>query len=295
VKSGAPGCVKSGAPAATRTKLIAAIPENVAMEHIDLQRLHFELVSADPMITRKAVARIAGMVDKIDKHQVPDVIEMLASLFYIDLGDKPEYFTVVEETLSTIASFGEPAIPALMDLLSDTDLKATLMIGRALGRIGPPAFGALRNFFYRAATPYQKVLSMFALAKMHEAALMEIFPDLVVALDDSDREVRDTAARTLGRVVDSFKPGQLPRDQASHAFERLMFRLHDPSSIMRSKVIRSIGKLAKNLYLDPEQLESASDSIECLMGKGGCEPDEHYMVRREAEEAMQYITDATEM
>jgi hypothetical protein len=259
------------------------------MIHIELENLHAALISSDPLITRKAVASIAGMVDKIDKHQVPDVIEMLASLFYIDLGDKPEYFTVVEETLAIIASFGEPAIPVLINLMTDTDLKATLMIGRTLGRIGPPAFGALRNLFYNASTPNQRVLSMFALAKMNEAALMEIFPDLVVALDDTDREVRDTAARTIGRVVDSFKPGQLPRDQVSHAFERLMFRLRDPSSIMRSKVIRSIGKIAKNQYLDREQLESAAESIGCLMGKDGCDPDQPYMVRREAEEAILYI------
>ena len=69
-------------------------------------------------------------------------------------------------------------------------------------------------------------------------------------------------------------------------------RLRDSSAIMRSKVVRTIGKLAKNIYLDREQLDMAAEGLECLMGKGSCEPDQPYMVRREAEEALQYIKDA---
>jgi HEAT repeat protein len=127
---------------------------------------------------------------------------------------------------------------------------------------------------------------------MHEAALMEIFPDLVTALDDSDREVRDTAARTIGRVVDAFKPGQLPHDQVGLAFERLIFRLADASPVVRFKVVRSIGKLAKNGYLDAEQLDLAAEAIESLLGKNGGRPDSTYMVRREADHALSRLKEA---
>ena len=259
------------------------------MAPIDLQLLHAAMLTNDPAFTQKALDRLAGELGKLDPKQAPELVEILSSLFYIDLGDKPEYVHAVEDTVATIAAIGEPAVPVLMQLMCDADLKATLMLGRTLGRIGPPAYGALKDLFYRAQTPHQRVLALFALAKMHEAALMEIFPDLVTALDDSDREVRDTAARTIGRVVGAFKPGQLPWDTVSHAFERLLFHLNDPSPMVRSKVVRSIGKLAKNKYLDEEQLDLATEAIKSLLGVNGGAADSLYMVRREAEEALQHL------
>jgi len=262
------------------------------MTPVDLGPLYSAMMSNDPTITRKAVAELASELDSLAPSQIPEVVEVMSSLFYIDMGDKPQYVGVVEDVVSTIAAIGEKAVPTLMALMCDSDLKATLMFGRTLGRIGPPAYGPLKDLFYRAETPHQRVLALFALAKMHEAALMEIFPDLVTALDDSDREVRDTAARTIGRVVDAFRPGQLPHDHVSSAFERLIFRLTDSSPVVRFKVVRSLGKLAKNQYLDKDQLDAATTAIKSLLGMGGGEADLMYMVRREAEEALMRLEDA---
>ena len=262
------------------------------MTPVDLEPLYSAMLTADAEVTRKAVLKISDELGRLDPGQIPEAVEVMSSLFYIDLGDKPQYVQVVEDTVATIARIGGQAIPVLMALMCDSDLKATLMFGRTLGRIGPPAYGPLKDLFYRAENPHQRVLALFALAKMHEAALMEIFPDLVTALDDSDREVRDTAARTLGRVVDAFKPGQLPHDQVSHAFERLVFRLTDSSPVVRFKVVRSIGKLAKNRYLDAEQLDIVREAVESLLGKNGGHADPMYMVRREAEEALRRVREA---
>jgi hypothetical protein len=256
------------------------------MAPVDLEPLYDALMTTDSAVTRKAVAGIASRVDQLDPAQIPDVVEALSSLFYIDLGDKPQYVQVVEDTVAAIASIGAAAIPTIMFLMCEADLKATLMHGRTLGRMGPAAYGPLKDLFYRAENPHQKVLALFALAKMHEAALMEIFPDLAIALDDSDREVRDTAARTMGRVISAFKPGQLPHDQVSQAFERLMFRLSDNSPVVRAKVVRSIGKMAGKGYLDREQLEMASEAVNSLLGTSSSEPDPWYLVRKEAEEAL---------
>jgi HEAT repeat protein len=263
------------------------------MTPVDLGPLYTAMLSNDPVITHDAVGNFACELHLLDPSQVPEAVEVMSSLFYIDLGDKPEFVNVVEDVVTTIAMLGENAIPTLMALMCDSDLKATLMFGRTLGRIGPAAYGPLKDLFYRAENPHKRVLALFALAKMHEAALMEIFPDLVTALDDSDREVRDTAARTIGRVVDAFQPGQLPHDTVVDAFERLIFRLRDTSPVVRFKVVRSIGKLAKNRYLDKEQLESATTEIKSLLGMDGSEPDPMYMVRREAEEALMHLEEAS--
>jgi HEAT repeat protein len=213
----------------------------------------------------------------------------MASLFYIDLGDKPGFVQVVEDTVSLIALIGEPAIPTLMWLLGESDYKANLMLARTLGKIGPPAYGPLKDLFYHPGVPWHRSLSLFALAKMHEGALMEIFPDAVNALDDSDREIRDTAARTIGRIIDSFRPGQIPRDLINEAFERLMFRLRDSSAVVRSKAVRSIGKMAKNQCLDDEQVGTAIEAVKGLLGEDNGESDPFYLVRREASEALCHL------
>ncbi len=253
------------------------------MTQNDLSSIYTMMKGSDPAEVRKAVARIGGMLDDLELRQIPKAVEILASLFYIDLGDKPNWVPVVEDTLAVIASIGEPAIPTLVWLLGESDYKANLMLARAMGRIGPPAFGPLKDMFYNPLTPWHRSLALFGLAKMHEAALMEILPDVVNALDDSDREIRDTAARTVGRIIDSFQPGQLPKDLANQAFERLLFRMRDSSAVVRSKAVRSIGKMAMNNYLDRDQLEASLDAVSIMLGVETDEPDPFYLVRLEAE------------
>ncbi len=259
------------------------------MSPVDLTTLYEAVRTNDSITIRKAIANIGSSVDQLEPRQIPETVEVLSSLFYIDLGDHPEYVSVVQDTVAMIASIGEPAVPTLMWLLGESDYKANLLIARTLGRIGPPAYGNLRDLYYRASFPWQRSLALFALAKMHEAALMEILPDVVTALDDSDREVRDTATRTLGRIIDAFHPGQLPHDIVSNAFERLLLRLHDNSAVVRAKAVRSIGKMASKEYLEHEQLELAVESINELLGLENGEPDPFYIVRKEAEEAMAHL------
>lgn len=258
----------------------------------DLRPLYEAIMSSDPAVTRKAIAQIESNINKLELRQIPEVVEIIASLFYIDLGDRPEYMHVLEEAVRTIAAMGEQAVPTLMWLMGESDVKAQLMLGRTLGRIGPAAYGPLRNLYYHAQEPWHRALALFALGKMHEAALMEIFPDTVIALDDSNRELRDTAARTVGRIIDAFQPGQLPHDLVSSAFERLVLRLGDFNAVVRAKAVRTIGKMAKNQYLDKEQLQAATEAISSLVGLGNGESDPFFLVRREAQEALDHLRGA---
>ena len=262
------------------------------MTPVDISSLYESLKGSDPAEVRKAVAHIATNAQSLELRQIPEVVELLASLFYIDLGDKPEFVTVVEDTVKVIASIGEEAVPTLMWLMGESDYKANLMLARTLGRIGPPAYGPLKDLFYFPPTPWHRALSMFALAKMHEAALMEILPDTINALDDSDREIRDTAARTVGRIIDSFRPGQLPRDVINQAYERLLLRLRDSSAVVRSKAVRSIGKMGRAGYLKKDELENAINGVKEILGFVDGEGDPFYLVRHEAEEALQYLEEA---
>lgn len=262
------------------------------MAQTNIESIFVSMKSDDPAEVRKAVAQIGNIIDDLELRQIPEVVEILASLFYIDLGDKPDWTPVVEDTVSVIASIGEAAVPTLIWLCGESDYKANLMMARALGRIGPPAYGPLKDLFYNPPTPWHRSLSMFGLAKMHEAALMEILPDTVTALDDSDREIRDTAARTIGRIIDSFHPGQVPQDLADQAFERLLFRLRDSSAVVRSKAVRSIGKMARKGYLDNDMLDAALESVNQLLGYNGEDPDPFYLVRKEAESTKSVLVES---
>ncbi len=272
-----------------RAEWKSGIREDI-MVPVDTHPLYDALKKSDPALIRKAVASIASSPDILEPRQVPEIVEMIASLFYIDLGDKPVFAPVVEDAVNLIGAIGEPAVPTLIWLLDESDYKANLMLARTLGRIGPPAYGPLKDMFYFPQTPWHRSLAMFALAKMHEAALIEILPDTINALDDSDQEIRDTAARTVGRIIKSFKPGQVPRDLVDLAFERFVIRLRDTSASVRAKSIRSIGKMAKKNYLDPDQLECAIEAVHELLGEGTDEADPYYLVRREAVETFETLT-----
>lgn len=255
----------------------------------DLNPLFDAIISDNPSDMLDAIADLRENIGELESRQVPDAVEALVSLFYIDLGDKPQFVKVVEDAVSAIAEIGEGAIPTLMWLLQETDTKANLMMARALGRIGPPAYGSLKDLFYNGITAWQKIMALFALAKMHEAALMEIFPDVVTSLDDSDRELRDTAARTVGRIISSFQPGQLPRDSVDQAFNKLLHHLGDNSSVVRAKCVRALGKLGKFKYLLPQQRELAYEAVSGLLGVGESGPDPLFLVRKEAEQALVWL------
>src|SRR3972149_7710126 len=152
---------------------------------VDLSNLLESMKSDDPEEISASLDELRSKTSGLDRAQIPEVVEVVGSLFYIDLGDHPEFVHVVEDAVETIAETGEAAIPVLMELVRETDTKANLMIARTLGRIGPPAYGDLKDLFYNGINAWQRIMALFALAKMHEAALMEIFPDVVASLDDS--------------------------------------------------------------------------------------------------------------
>ncbi|HEX9745384.1 MAG TPA: hypothetical protein VGB30_08145 [bacterium] len=255
----------------------------------DLKPLYNAIMWENPESIRIAISDLHSNLNKLELREIPEAVEVIASLYYIDLGDHPDFVHVVEEAVSTIAEIGEPAVATLMWLLNESDTKANLMLARTLGRIGPSAYGALKDLYYNGTTAWQRIMALFALAKMDEAALMEIFPDVVISLDDSDRELRDTAARTIGRIVNAFKPGQLPRDIVNQAFYRLVNHLGDSSSVVRAKCVRAIGKFARNNYLQPEEVGIATEQVGALLGSNNSEPDPMFIVRKEAELALQYL------
>ena len=70
-----------------------------------------------------------------------------------------------------------------------------------------------------------------------------------------------------------------------------MSKLSDPHGGTRSKVVQSIGKMARIGYLNNAQKKQATEALEAILGiDGRHEWDSAFNVRREAEIAYQCVT-----
>jgi HEAT repeat protein len=114
-----------------------------------------------------------------------------------------------------------------------------------------------------------------------------------VALEASaspDLELRDSATRALGKFAESILPSDLPAELRSAVLERLRANLADTSPGIRSKAVRSLGKLARYRHLTVQEREQLGITLRRLLGE-----DEHfdwdkaYVVRKEAKEALGYV------
>ena len=104
-----------------------------------------------------------------------------------------------------------------------------------------------------------------------------------------DLELRDTAIRAIGRIVEVVPAERVDRQKREELHDILRTHLADLDNSVRAKAVRSLGKLAKNGCLTPQQRESLKCIALDLTGR-----DEHfqwdraYVVRKEAEKTLEY-------
>ena len=256
-----------------------------------LEAIFHGLKSRDPMQLTSACYMVVDNAGRMDPQHVSAVADALVSLFYLDPTDHPELSPVIDAAVKALVALGPGAIDTLVADLSDADLKANILIGRTLSRMGRPAVLALIDRFRHSLDPYQRTFALFAMSKMDDPALIEVFPEVVKALDDDHAELRDTAARAIGKMIDCFGARCFSKEDASLAFKKLTEKLSDPHPGTRSKAVRSIGKLAKAGYLNVDEKESAVTAMSAILGiNGRHEWDRAFNVRREAEEAYSHLT-----
>ena len=111
------------------------------------------------------------------------------------------------------------------------------------------------------------------------------------AMSDHDG-LRDSATRSIGRMLEWIPPGELNPELGERMLEVLRLNLADPNPGIRSKAVRSLGKAARHGHLDPGQCSWLRSTLECILGMDSRhEWDRAYIVRREAREAMLYCTE----
>jgi HEAT repeat protein len=216
--------------------------------------------------------------------------EALCTLFYVDTQDRPDLQPSLERAVQALASVGSRVVPHLLELMKGSDMKSHFYIARTLGVIGRPALATLRRFIATEDDHYSRSFALFAVGKIRDPEVREALPEVIGSLMHPDKEVRDSAARALGKITEHVPAELVSEPRRAEMFEALFRGLTDVHSAVRAKAVRSLGKMARTGYLAPEHVDRAFAAAVRILGRDEAyEWDRAYIVRREAEEALLYL------
>jgi len=256
------------------------------------------LVNALKLITSDDPEKISMGLEWFKEH-IPGLegedyrqaLQAVASVFTHDTYESPQYQGVVNEAVKVLVSQGELCIPYLLEMLADSDFKVEFNLAVVLGKMGSASVKPLMEAYQHSRHPAEKAFILYALGKISHDRISEAIPLMLAALDDSDREVRDSAARSLGKISEVIGPDKVPEDQRNEIFAKLLPKTRDEYSGVRSKAIRSLGKLSQNNFLTDEQKHELQTSLVEMLGKSGDFVwDSAFIVRREAEAVYKQLT-----
>ncbi len=215
----------------------------------------------------------------------------LCSLFYIDLFDRPDLEPALDRAFKILVALGEKAIPLILYELKEADLHVQFHLSKVLGQIGKPAIKPLLKFYSGSFDPHVRCFALYALGKIREPEMAKITPKVMDAMDDSNGEVRDTATRVLGKLVEHLDPQNIPQKVRKRMFNSLIKNLSDRHSGVRAKAVRSIGKMAKFGFMGPKEKSASKKAVARILGlDDNFDWDRAYVVRAEAEETMKYLS-----
>lgn len=216
-----------------------------------------------------------------------DLIEVLTSLFFKDVYEYPEWRENVEYSAEIIGKAGKKSIPKLLNLSESSDAKAAFYFALSIGKIGIDCLDPVIQKLLKTESGYLKAVLIFALGKIKDKQMKRAIPDILPYLNDTDAEVRDSAARTLGKIFEVIKPNDISEKETVLVFEKLMELIKDQSPKIRTKALHSIGKLLKGGFLPNSQVARFEGVVLKILGKDGISNwDDAYIVRREAEELL---------
>jgi HEAT repeat protein len=229
---------------------------------------------------------------KIGSSEAKPIFEMISPLFYIDALDHPELVPILDEAVNLAARLGASIIPVLLESLNAGDLKAQWAIAHVLGRIGADAIQPMMMAYASATDPTFRAFILYALGKIKSPKIVQAAGLALEAAESFNLELRDTATRVMGKLVESIPPDQLPAELKRLFLERLHKNVADSNVSVRSKSIRSLGKLAKYKHLTAAEARELKDACCHILGTDEAgEWDRAFVVRKEAEEALHYAQD----
>lgn len=248
------------------------------------------LASTDPDEIRRGLALIRTQLSSLDEDEARSLLEMVSALFYIDPLDLPTHVPVIADAIALVGGMGPWAIPVLLQELEGGDVKAQMAIAQALGHMGAAAIDPLLDEYGKCPEPSCGNFILYALGKVKSPEIARAIPVALTAAASADLELRDTATRALGKFAESIPADGLGADLRHEIVDQLYKSVASTNPALRSKAVRSLGKLAKHGHLTPEERGRMASVLKGVLGQ-----DEHYnwdrayVVRKEAQEALGYI------
>lgn len=250
-----------------------------------------QLISEDALTIREGLEGLAPLLPRLDEGQYAEAVEAVCGLFYADPMDHPELVPVLDRAEELLAEQGVSIIPLLLKLLDESDLKSHLRLISVMGRMGYAAVDPLLAAYADTADPYTRSFILYAMGKVRDPKVLTALPHLYQALDDDSSEVRDTATRTLGKICEHLNPDDLTEPVRLGLYENLMGKVKDPYAGVRSKALRSLGKMAGKGLLGEEQRKRLQQLLAEVLGETGGNWDVAYVVRAEAKKARARMAD----
>ena len=247
------------------------------------------LASHDPKSLEEGLTLAQEEIAKVGSSEAAPLFEMVSALFYIDTLDHPELVPVLNKAITLMAGFGAWVIPVLIERLDAGDMKAQWAVAHVLGRFGADAIQPLMSAYISTADMTMRAFILYALGKIKSPKIVQAMGVALDASQSSNNELRDTATRALGKFVESIPKDQFPVDLRRKCIEYLNTNLSDTNVTVRAKAIRSMGKMAKGGHLSEAErtrLRSVCRNISGTDVAGNWDPA--YIVRKEAEEALNY-------
>ena len=250
------------------------------------------LASAKPEEVREGLRLVKQEIARTGSDKAKPLFEIVSTIFYIDPLDRPDLAPVLEEAISLVVGFGDWIIPILVRELDSGDLKAQMAIAQVLGRIGADAIVPLMEEYKNTSDPTHREFILYALSKIKSPKIVKAGEHAIESSQSSNRELRDTATRAIGKFAESIPKSNLPEELRRGFVETLQRNLADENQGIRAKSIRSLGKLARYGHLTKVERESLKQTLDVLLG----EDDKHewdrvYLVRKEAKEALQFVVE----
>ncbi len=247
-----------------------------------------QLSSTDPKVISQGLEEIYQLVsNKKEPFDLPLLFDAVTSLFYIDTFDRPDLREVVEKAQKTVAVMGPPAIAFILEKLKDTDIKAELAFAQSCGLMGARAIQPLIHVLKDDNRQETHAFALYALGKIKSPEIVAALPYILEVVTRPGKELEDTAVRALGKICESIRPEDLDESTIEAIFDALVKKLSHANDVIRSKAVRSLGKLIRYGFVNPVQRNQIKHLVEHLLGLD----EEHridpaFLVRREAQEVL---------
>lgn len=261
------------------------------MADVNLETIFDRLRASAPDELLETLFELRRVVAELSAGQRSEAASAVASLFYLDVNDRPEMASVVEQAIRLVHDLGPDLIPQHLQEMRGSDFKALFCFAKVLARFGGAAVAPVLEACRDSDDSHLLVGAIYSLTKIRDPAVLDAFDLVASHATSADSEVRDTAVRALGKLIENRDAGRFDQQRRKRSFEILLRATHDPVPGVRAKAVRGIGKLAAKKMLGSQQLAAARDRLEEILGRHEEFPwDPAFIVRREGAEAMETLS-----